>query len=73
VSIGNAQSTAPLKVSSADANGFLAAVRGYENFHKGQAVTKGALAQLQFVWAVGLCPNYKPPVETVTPPTTVGS
>lgn len=58
VSIGAAKGGGPL--SSAPAKGgFLAAVRGYEDLLKGQAVTKGGLQKLQFIWGAAICPVAK--------------
>ncbi|KAI8464899.1 MAG: hypothetical protein J3K34DRAFT_438739 [Monoraphidium minutum] len=61
VSIGDAKSASPMRDATINKpEGFLAAIRGYEDHYPGQAVTKGGLQQLQFVWGVAVCPEPAP-------------
>jgi len=68
VSLGNTQSAATSQVAAANKkDGFLAAIRGYEDYYANKAVTKGGLQQLQFVWGVSVCPVPTPIVEQPEP------
>jgi hypothetical protein len=61
IEIGNPAGSAPSFAAVPNrAEGFLAAVRGYENFNMNQPITKGSLEQLQFVWGVSVCPEAQP-------------
>lgn len=63
VAIGNAKSGSPIQAAAANKkDGFLAAIRGYEDYYKGKPVTKGGLQQLSFLWGVAVCPTPKPVV-----------
>jgi hypothetical protein len=60
--IGTPTGSAQITVSVPNKpEGFLAAVRGYEDFYMNQPVTKGGLQQLQFVWGVSVCPEAPAP------------
>ncbi|KAI8463025.1 MAG: hypothetical protein J3K34DRAFT_445591 [Monoraphidium minutum] len=67
VVIGNGKSGQPIQTATATKGGFLATVRGYEDYMKGQAVTKGGLQQLQFVWGVAVCPAATKPKPAPVP------
>ena len=74
VAIGNAKSASPVAVAVANKkDGFLAAVRAYEDYYKGKAVTKGGLQQLQFLWGVAICPAIKPVPKPVPTPVRGGA
>lgn len=61
---GNPSSAgAPQVATSPKAGGFLAAIRGYEDFYADAPVTKGGLQQLQLVWGVAVCPAVVPGPE----------
>lgn len=69
MSLGNSQSASAVEVYTVNRKaGFLAAIRGYEDYYAGQPVTKGGLQQLQFVWGVAVCPASPPPVAPVPKP-----
>jgi len=62
IALGNDRSASELRASTINRKGgFLATVRGYEDYLPGQPVTKGPLQQLQFVWGIGVCPEAAQP------------
>ena len=55
ISLGNEASAAPMTSATVNRKaGFLAAIRGYEDYYPGKTPSKGGLQQLQFVWGVAV-------------------
>ncbi|GBF99438.1 hypothetical protein Rsub_11924 [Raphidocelis subcapitata] len=68
VALGNSASQSATQMSRANREGgFLAAVRGYDDYYAGKPVTKGGLQKLQFVWGTSVCPEAPTPEATPEP------